>query len=127
MKLQDISEQGFDAQTGFGPVTWDSWQDVWTGSTKKSTRNKAGYKEEIETELRLEHQLGRVLEKSSRKYAETSFGDDLNSQVIPFVRSDVQFSAKGMRLFTRIYPLMLLECQITSFQNFLKLRWKLEY
>ena len=105
---RQLSEQGFDAQTGFGPVTWDSWQDVWTGSTKKkSTRNKAGYKEEIETETK----TGTSTRQGTRKifkedFAETSFGDRiLNSQVIPFVRSrNVQFSAKGMRLFTRIYP-----------------------
>tara|TARA_R100000030_G_scaffold54359_1_gene40913 strand:+ start:17 stop:5218 length:5202 start_codon:yes stop_codon:yes gene_type:complete len=105
---RQLSEQGFDAQTGFGPVTWDSWQDVWTGSTKvKATRNKAGYKEEIETETK----TGTSTRQGTRKifkedFAETSFGDRiLNSQVIPFVRSrNVQFSAKGMKLFTRIYP-----------------------
>ena len=110
--LYQLSEEGFDKQTGLGPVTWGSWETVWTGeskttSTREVTRNYQVIEETIETTTR----TGTKSRTGSRRalkeeFDNNSFGDQvLSSQVIPYVRSrNVEFTAKKMKLFTRVYP-----------------------
>jgi hypothetical protein len=107
-----LSEQGFDKQTGFGPVTWGSWETVWTGSsvaasTREVTRGNQVFQETLNTTTK----TGTSTRQGTRQivkeeFQNTSFGDQvLSSQVVPYVRSrNVEFTAKRMKLFTRVYP-----------------------
>ena len=110
--LFQLSEEGFDKQTGLGPVTWGSWETVWTGESKtKSTREVTRNYQVIEETLETTTRTGTKTRTGSRRalkeeFDNTSFGDQvLSSQVIPYVRSrNVEFTAKKMKLFTRVYP-----------------------
>ena len=108
-----LEKQGFDLQTGFGPVTWNSWETVWSGdtttetTTKERTQGYKVYEDTIEattkTGVSTRTGSGEVLLK---QYDNTSFGDQvLDSQLIPFMRSrNIQFSAKRLKPFTQVYP-----------------------
>lgn len=107
-----LSVEGFDRQTGFGPVVWGSWENVWTGSSvaqssREVTRGNQVFRETLETTTK----TGTSTRQGTRKvlkeeFENTSFGDQvLSSQVVPYVRSrNVEFTAKRMKLFTRVYP-----------------------
>ena len=106
-----LTAQGFDAQTGFGPVTWGSWETVWTGesvsnTTREVTRGYNVYSDEIQVTTK----TGTSTRQGTRKvlkeqFDNTSFGDQvLNSQVIPYVRSrNIEFTAKRLKPSTRMY------------------------
>ena len=142
--LQQLSAEGFDQQTGFGPVTWGSWETVWAGESKTTTTKRglgyAGispsssrsviwkkgknfrYKRIPETSPRTVTTTTQEVVNSNvrtgtrtrtgtrsvlkEEFENTSFGDQvLSSQAIPFARSrNVEFTAKKMKLFTRVYP-----------------------
>jgi hypothetical protein len=103
--------QGFDSQTGFGPVTWNSWETVWTGesvsnSTREVTRGYNVYSEEIQVTTK----TGTSTRQGTRQvlkdqFDNTSFGDQvLNSELIPYVRSrNIEFTAKRLKPSTRMY------------------------
>lgn len=107
-----LSVEGFDRQTGFGPVVWGSWETVWTGSSvaessREVTRGNQVFRETLETTTK----TGTSTRQGTRQvlkeeFENTSFGDQvLSSQVVPYVRSrNVEFTAKRMKLFTRVYP-----------------------
>jgi hypothetical protein len=38
---QQLEFEGFDPQTGFGPINWDSWETIWTGRTASSDTSTA--------------------------------------------------------------------------------------
>ena len=110
--LYQLSEEGFDKQTGLGPVTWGSWETVWTGeskttSTREVTRNYQVIEETIETTTKTGTKSRTGTRRALKEeFDNNSFGDQvLSSQVIPYVRSrNVEFTAKKMKLFTRVYP-----------------------
>ena len=103
---QQLSAEGFDQQTGFGPVTWGSWETVWAGESKTTTTREISSvtsTSTIRTGTRTRTGTRNVLKE---EFENTSFGDQvLSSQAIPFARSrNVEFTAKKMKLFTRVYP-----------------------
>lgn len=110
--LYQLSEEGFDKQTGLGPVTWGSWETVWTGeskttSTREVTRSYQVLEETIETTTRTGTKTRTGTRRALKEeFDNQSFGDQvLSSQVIPYVRSrNIEFTAKKMKLFTRVYP-----------------------
>jgi len=109
-KIQ-LTAQGFDAQTGFGPVTWGSWETVWTGeSVANSTREVVRGYDIYADEIKVTTKTGTSSRKGTRQvlkeqFDNTSFGDQvLNSQLIPFVRSrNIEFTAKRLKPSTRMY------------------------
>ncbi len=38
---QQLEFEGFDPQTGFGPINWDSWETIWTGRNTTSDTSTA--------------------------------------------------------------------------------------
>ena len=109
-KIQ-LTAQGFDSQTGFGPVTWGSWETVWTGesvsnTTREVTRGYNVYSDEIQITTK----TGTSTRQGTRQvlkeqFDNTSFGDQvLNSELIPYVRSrNIEFTAKRLKPSTRMY------------------------
>ena len=106
-----LQKDGFDAQTGFGSVVWDSWQTVWTGEdTSKTTRTTTQGNTTTTEVLATTTRTGTSTRQGTRKvvkeqFDSSSLGDRvLNSQVIPFVRKrNIEITAKRMRPLTRLY------------------------
>ena len=106
-----ITASELDKQTGFGPVTWGSWETVWTGSTtaKDSRTVNVGYyiiKEDLETITKTGTSTRsgiRKITKEDTKYV--SLGDTvLSSDISPFMRSrNIEFVAKRLKPLTRVY------------------------
>lgn len=106
-----ITASELDTQTGFGPVTWGSWETVWTGSTaaKDSRTVNVGYyiiKEDLETVTKTgtSTRTGvRKITKEDNKYV--SLGDTvLSSEISSFMRSrNIEFVAKRLKPLTRVY------------------------
>jgi hypothetical protein len=106
-----LSKEGFDQQTGFGPVIWGSWKGNIDTSTSTETKNvtigNAIYKQTIETTTR----TGTETRTGTRKVLKEQFDDQslgdrvLNSEVIAFIRKrNIEITAKRMRPLTRLYP-----------------------
>ncbi len=105
----DISQ--LDKQSGFGPVTWGSWETIWTGSsTTKDTRTvNVGYyiiKEDLETVTR----TGTTTRTGTRKitkdeFSNVSLGDTvLSSEISAYMRSrNIEFTAKRLKPLTKVY------------------------
>ena len=110
--LFQLSQQGFDPQTGFSPVTWNSWEDNWTGSTaSSSTRDFISGRNIIRETLQTITKTGTSTRQGTRnvikeEFENTSFGDQvLSSQVIPYLRSrNIEFITKRSKPFTQVYP-----------------------
>ncbi len=100
-----------DSQSGFGPVTWGSWETVWTGSTKAvdSRTVNVGYyiiKEDLETVTK----TGTTTRSGVRKITKeelknVSLGDTvLSTDISSFMRSrNVEFVSRRLKPFTRVY------------------------
>jgi hypothetical protein len=109
--LFQLSKEGFDTQTGFGPVTWNSWEYTWTGESKETDVQK--YKESgknvtkttvttTKTGTRTKEGTRQI---ATEEYNNKSFGDSVVSlDLIPYMRSrNIEFTAKRMKPFTRVY------------------------
>ena len=109
--ITQLTASGFDAQTGFGPVTWGSWETVWTGESSSLSTNQTIDGDTIyENQIRTTTKTGTSTRQGNRQvlkeqFDKTSFGDQvLNSTVIPYLRSrNVEFTAKRMKPYTRVY------------------------
>lgn len=100
-----------DSQSGFGPVTWGSWETVWTGSTKAvdSRTVNVGYyiiKEDLETVTK----TGTTTRSGVRKITKeelknVSLGDTvLSTDISSFMRSrNIEFVSRRLKPFTRVY------------------------
>ena len=108
-----LEKEGFDLQTGFGPVTWNSWETVWSGETtseeikKERTSGYQVYEDTIDavTKYGTKSRTG-SREVLKEQFDTTSFGDQvLSSVMIPYMRSrNIEFVAKRMKPLTRVYP-----------------------
>jgi hypothetical protein len=108
-----LEKEGFDLQTGFGPVTWNSWETVWSGETTTRTKTqerKKGYKVykdtiEVTTKYGTSSRTG-AREVLKEQFDNTSFGDQvLSATMIPYMRSrNIEFTAKRIKPLTRVYP-----------------------
>ena len=106
-----LSASGFDAQTGFGPVTWGSWETVWTGesSSLSSIQTNDGYSI-YDNVIKTSSKTGTSTRQGNRQiikeqFDKSTFGDQvLNSTIIPYLRSrNIEFTAKRMKPYTRVY------------------------
>lgn len=100
-----------DSQTGFGPVTWGSWETVWTGSTKAvDTRTvNVGYyivKEDLETVTKTGTSTRTGVRKITKEELKNvSLGDTvLSTEISSFMRSrNIEFVSRRLKPFTRVY------------------------
>jgi len=107
-----LEKQGFDLQTGFGPVTWNSWSTVWSGeTTKEYTKERTSGYLVYEDTIKAVTKTGTKSRTGSRQilreqFDNQSFGDQvLSSAVIPYMRSrNIEFTSKRMKPLTRVYP-----------------------
>lgn len=104
---QQLAAQGFDPQTGLGPVTWNAWETTWTGqSTSQTVENSGDTTTTFTTTTTTEEQIrsGTQLQLSEQTTT-TSQGDSLiSSELITFMRSrNVEFVAKRFRPYTQVY------------------------
>jgi len=105
-----LTAQGFDPQSGFGPVIWGSWETNWTGSSvSKSTRDVTRGNQIIREQLQSTTKTGTSIRQGTRQvikeeFSTTTSDQIVNSQISPFVRSrNIEFSSKRMKPFTRLY------------------------
>jgi Domain of unknown function (DUF4815) len=100
---------GYDPQSGFGAIAWNSWQTTWTGVVGEQNRvqvsNKSGHKFQnyniVETD---QTRTGTQL-KLSEQTTVTSLGDSVvSTELAHYMRSrNVEFTANRLRPFTRVY------------------------
>jgi hypothetical protein len=106
-----ITAGELDSQSGFGPVTWGSWETVWTGSTKAvDTRTvNVGYyiiKEDLETTTKTGTSTRNGIRKITKdEFKNVSLGDTvLSTEISSYMRSrNIEFVAKRLKPFTRVY------------------------
>jgi hypothetical protein len=106
-----ITAGELDKQSGFGPVTWGSWETVWTGSTKAvDTRTvNVGYyiiKEDLETTTKTGTSTRTGVRKITKdEFKNVSLGDTvLSTEISSYMRSrNIEFVAKRLKPLTRIY------------------------
>jgi hypothetical protein len=109
--LFQLSKEGFDAQTGFGPVTWNSWEYTWTGESKETDVQKYTESGQYVTKTTVTTtKTGTRTREGTRQiateeYNNRSFGDSVVSlDLIPYMRTrNIEFTAKRMKPFTRVY------------------------
>jgi hypothetical protein len=104
---QQLTSQGFDPQTGLGPVNWNSWQTTWTGqSTSQAIENSGDTTTTFTTTRTTEEQrrTGTQLQLREQETT-TSQGDSLiSSSLVTFMRSrNIEFVAKRFRPYTQVY------------------------
>jgi len=98
-----INANDFDPQSGWNPVSWNAWQNNWTGSTTTSTTQ--GFIETITTT-----QTGTATRTGATSRVLTSNSTvSLGNRVVrvdvaPFLRSrNIEFNGKNLRPFSRVY------------------------
>ncbi len=106
-----ITASDIDRQCGYGPVTWGSWETVWTGTTKTQSTNtvNVGYyiiKEDLETVTKSGTSTRSGVRKITKdEFNNVSLGDTvLSSEISSYMRSrNIQFVAKRLKPLTRVY------------------------
>ena len=109
--LNELSEEGFDQQSGFTPAVWNSWETVWTGeSTSKNSQEVTIGNQVIRQDYETVTKTGNSTRTGTRKvlkeqFDNTSFGDQvLDSRIIPYVRSrNIEFTGRRFKPFTKLY------------------------
>jgi hypothetical protein len=100
VQQQLVEIEGFDPQTGFGPISWNSWETVWTGRSVERTRTR-----ETTTTTRKQTRTG---ERSilTENVETISQGDRIiDVDISPFMRSrNIEFISKRNRPLTTLYP-----------------------
>lgn len=104
---QQLASQGFDPQTGLGPVNWGAWETTWAGqSTSQRVENSGDTTTTFTTTTTTENQRrsGTQLQLTEQTTT-TSQGDSLiSSSLVTFMRSrNVEFVAKRFRPYTQVY------------------------
>jgi hypothetical protein len=106
-----ITASELDSQSGFGPVTWGSWETVWTGSSaaKDSRTVNVGYyiiKEDLETVTKTGTSTRTGVRKITKdEFKNVSLGDTvLNTDISSYMRSrNIEFVSKRLKPYTRVY------------------------
>jgi hypothetical protein len=109
--VSQLVASGFDPQTGYGPVTWGSWETTWTGETKTNSSNEAWQGSNlIRTDYQTTTKTGTKSRTGTRQvfkeaFDDISLGDSvLSTQLVPFVRSrNIEFTSKRLKPITRVY------------------------
>lgn len=104
---QQLIAEGFDPQTGLGPVNWGAWETTWTGSsTSQRVENSGDSTTTFTTTTTTEQQRrsGTQLQLTE-KVNTTSYGDSIvSSELATFMRSrNVEFIGKRFRPLTEVY------------------------
>jgi len=105
-----------DQQVGFSPVTWGSWETLWTGENKKqetlTTTQSENNSEEITNKtIETVTKTGTSTRQGTRAITKEAFdtvslGDRVvSTDVVPFMRSrNIEFTANRLKPMTRVYP-----------------------
>ena len=98
-----LEENEFDPQSGWNPVSWNAWQNNWTGSTRSSTTR--GFVETITTTQTGTATRTGTTSRTLNTINNVSLGNRVVSvDVSPFMRSrNIEFNAKRLRPFSRVY------------------------
>jgi hypothetical protein len=109
---QQLEFEGFDPQTGLGPIEWDSWETTWVGRNVTSNTvaiGRGGRRPPLETttttttttnQTRSGERL--ILSEITEQFSQ---GDSVVSvDIIPTMRSrNIEFLSRGLKPFTQIY------------------------
>ena len=108
-----LSASEFDSRVGYGPVTWGSWKNNWTGSevvSSKATRTWwAGYEQKRTTET-IKRKTGTATRKGTKKLVRETFStiNDgpkvINTEISAYMRQrNMRFDAKKLKPLTGVY------------------------
>jgi hypothetical protein len=108
---QQLEFEGFDPQTGLGPIEWDSWETTWVGRnvTSNTVAIGRGGRPPLQTtrttttttdQTRSGERL--ILSEITEQFSQ---GDSVVSvDIIPTMRSrNIEFLSRGLKPFTQIY------------------------
>lgn len=108
--VSQLVASGFDPQTGYGPVTWGSWETTWTGENKTNYSQESWQGNLIRTDYQTTTKTGTKTRTGTRQvfkeaFDDISLGDSiLSTQLVPFVRSrNIEFTSKRLKPITRVY------------------------
>lgn len=109
--VEQLVAGGFDPKTGYGPVTWNSWQTTWTGETSTPTSSTAWQGNNlVRTDSQIVTKTGTQTRDGTRQifkdvFDNVSQGDSVvSTQIIPYLRSrNIEFTSKRLKPFTRVY------------------------
>jgi hypothetical protein len=101
---QQLEFEGFDPQTGFGPIQWDSWETTWTGRTSRTAQIDRRTTQTTTTTTREQERSGERL-ILTELFEEFSQGDSVVSiDIIPSMRSrNIEFISRRLKPFTQVY------------------------
>lgn len=109
--VNQLEVNGFDSRTGYGPVTWGSWQTTWTGqnTTPSSTTAWQGYNL-VRTDSQTVTKTGTKTREGTRQifkevFDNVSVGDSVvSTEIVPYLRSrNIEFTSKRLKPLTRVY------------------------
>ena len=109
---EELDQSGFDSRTGFGPVTWGSWADNWTGweSTGSSSHTAWQGNNKVKTTTSTEQRVGTSTRTGRRELVKETFStiNDgpkvINTELVPYMRTrNIKFSASTMKPSTSVY------------------------
>ena len=108
---QQLEFEGFDPQTGIGPINWNSWETTWVGSNSTSNTVAIGRRgrpplETTTTTTTTTNQTRSgerlILSEITEQFSQ---GDSVVSvDIIPTMRSrNIEFLSRGLKPFTQMY------------------------
>ena len=108
-----LSASEFDARVGYGPVTWGSWKNNWTGSKVVSTQNKGQSwrgNELIRKTATTRQKTGTATRKGTKKLVKETFSTInegpkvINTQISSYMRQrNMRFDARKLKPLTGVY------------------------
>ena len=109
---EQLDAGGFDSRTGYGPVTWSSWNDNWTGWTNESSSSSSNWVNNnlIQTTNTSRTRVGTSSRTASKSIVRETFSTInegpkvINTEISAHMRSrNIKFDARTLKPSTGLY------------------------
>ena len=109
---EQLDAGGFDSRTGYGPVTWGSWGDNWTGHETVSSSSSSSWQGNnlVETTTTSQRRTGTSSRTASKQLLRETFSTInegpkvINTQIAAYMRSrNIKFDARTLRPSTNMF------------------------
>ena len=103
---EQLDAGGFDSRTGYGPVTWGSWGDNWTGYETISSSSSSSWQGNnlVETTTTTQRRTGTSSRTASKQLLRETFSTInegpkvINTEIAAYMRSrNIKFDARTLR------------------------------
>jgi hypothetical protein len=109
---EQLDASGFDSRTGYGPVTWGSWNDTWTGNETIGSSSSSSWQgnNKVQTTTTTQRKVGTSTRTGSKQLLRETFSTInegpkvINTEIAAYMRSrNIKFDAKTLRPSTSMY------------------------